>query len=364
MRRRRHQQGSLKITRGRWIAQWWEEGHRRNKTLGKVSGKNSKSQAQDELATILLSVKDKRQAPSNECTFDYFVNQIYLPFYRRKWKLSTAACNLDRLKHHLTCEFAGHTLGSFTRDELQDFLDRKAVGGMSFSTVDHLRWDLKQIFGMAVAEDRLRKNPAALLFTPSQAHRATGRAMTWQEVKLLFSVLEARELAVCMLATIAGMRPGEIFGLKWKHIRTDHVEIEQRLYRGKIDTPKTDQSKRSVALSEGLQAEIAKWRSQSGDPGPEAWVFPSETMKTPMSKDNCWRRWIAPRLKAVGLEWVNFQVMRRTHASLMRELKVDPKIVADQLGHSVDVNLNVYSKTALGPRKEAVNTLESALRVI
>ena len=57
----------------------------------------------------------------------------------------------------------------------------------------------------------------------------------------------------------------------------------------------------------------------------------------------------------------NFQAMRRTHASLVRELKVDPKIVADQLGHSVDVDLNVYTKTALGPRKEALNTFESAL---
>jgi len=61
---------------------------------------------------------------------------------------------------------------------------------------------------------------------------------------------------------------------------------------------------------------------------------------------------------------VNFQVMRRTHASLMRELKVDPKTVADQLGHSVDVDLNVYTTTALGPRKEALNAFESALRVM
>jgi hypothetical protein len=37
----------------------------------------------------------------------------------------------------------------------------------------------------------------------------------------------------------------------------------------------------------------------------------------------------------------------------MRELDVDPKIVADQLGHSVDVNLNVYTKTAIGLRKKA-----------
>ncbi len=93
-------------------------------------------------------------------------------------------------------------------------------------------------------------------------------------------------------------------------------------------------------------------------------MFPSEKRITPLAKDNCWRRGIGPRLEAVGLAWVNFQVMRRTSASLLRELAVDPMIAADQLGHSVDVNLNVYSKTALGVRKEAVNTLESAFRIV
>ncbi len=68
-----------------------------------------------------------------------------------------------------------------------------------------------------------------------------------------------------------------------------------------------------------------------------------------------------PELEKVGLEWANFQVMRRTHSSLMRELGVDPKVVADQLGHTLDVNLNVYTKTNLGSLKEAVETLESAL---
>lgn len=324
----------------------------------------TKSQAQNELAAILVPINSTNQTPSSECIFENFLEYSYLPFYRRKWKASTAGTNEDRLKNHLTCTFSGRTLGSFRRDELQDFLDRKATE-FSFSVVDHLRWDLKQIFGMAVAEDYLRKNPAMLLFTPRHAkHPAKKLVMTRQDVRLLFSVLEERELVACMLATIAGMRPGEIFGLKWYHIKSDHIEIGQRLYRGKIDTPKTNQSERSVALSQGLKSEIAKWKLISGDPGPKTWVFPSETLKTPLSKDNCWRRWIAPRLKKVGLHWVNFQVMRRTHASLMRELDVDPKIVADQLGHSVDVNINVYTKTALGPRKEALDGLESTLQVM
>jgi hypothetical protein len=34
---------------------------------------------------------------------------------------------------------------------------------------------------------------------------------------------------------------------------------------------------------------------------------------------------VRPRLKKAGLGWVDFQVMRRTHSSLMRELGVDRK---------------------------------------
>ena len=100
------------------------------------------------------------------------------------------------------------------------------------------------------------------------------------------------------------------------------------------------------------------------DPAPDAWVFPSEKLTTPVRKDNCWRRHFAPQLEAVGLQWVNFQVMRRTHSSLLKELNVDPKVRAEQMGHTVDVNENVYTRTSLALRRQAVNKLESALKVM
>jgi len=68
-----------------------------------------------------------------------------------------------------------------------------------------------------------------------------------------------------------------------------------------------------------------------------------------------------PVLSKAGLGWANFLVMRRTHASLMKELGVDGKLVADRLGHSLDVNQNVYTQSPVESRLQAVNKLEKSL---
>jgi len=162
-------------------------------------------------------------------------------------------------------------------------------------------------------------------------------------------------------AVLAGMRPGEIFGLRRGHIEEDHVSVSQRVYRGDIDTPKTVKSVRKVALPEGLRQDLQTWLATSADTGPDGWLFPSEKVETPLAKDNLWRRYVAPKLEKIGLGWVNFHVLRRSHSSLMRDRNVDPKLVADQQGHTLDVNLNVYTETSLERRIEAVQQLESAM---
>jgi hypothetical protein len=44
----------------------------------------------------------------------------------------------------------------------------------------------------------------------------------------------------------------------------------------------------------------------------------------------------------------------------MRELGLDPKVVADSMRHDVIVNLNIYTQTSMDSRLAAVETLESA----
>jgi integrase len=319
----------------------------------------TKAEAQAELAKIVSPLNSREMPPSQSWLFSNFVERIYLPFYRGKWKRSTAMTNEDRLKHHLVSEFGHRTLGSFNRDQLQGFLNGKAESGLSFSMVDHLRWDLRQIFEMAIAEGYLLRNPAQLLFTPRECPRPEIKILTIEEVKKIFGVLGLREQLIARLAILAGMRPGEIFALTWKRLDGQYADIQQRVYRGDIDSPKSWHSVRWAALSDGLVSAIAEWRSIAIDSQPDAWVFPSEKLTTPLRKDNCWRRHFGPQLKSVDLGWVNFQVMRRTHSSLLKELDVDPHVRAEQMGHTVDVNENVYTKTSLERRRAAVNKLES-----
>jgi len=357
--RTRHSTGGVRKQRGRWLGTWYAAGQRKSKVLGFIKDM-TKGKAREEVARIVAEERARRDT-ERAWKFGEFVEQIYFPYYSRKWKRSTRENNVNRIRVHLMV-FEGRELASFRRDELQNLLDRKA-GSLSFSVVDHLRWDLKQIFDMAVAEGQVPRNPAVLLFTPKEAAKTVRRAMNIQEVQLCFSVLGERERLIAKLAILAGMRPGEIFALTWGRLTSTYADIRQRVYRGVLDTPKTDQSLRKAALSKGLIEDIARWRLYAFSSGEDAWVFPSENM-TPLSKDNCWRRSMYPKLNAVGLGWANFQVMRRTHATLMKALGVDGKLVADQLGHSLDVNQNIYTQSPVESRLDMVNHLEKSLLVM
>lgn len=94
----------------------------------------------------------------------------------------------------------------------------------------------------------------------------------------------------------------------------------------------------------------------------EKLVFPSER-GTYLSRDNFLRRNIQKKLAEIDLGWVNFQVLRRTQASLGHNEKIDPKVAADQRGHGIGVAIDTYTESGHDSRLEGVTRLENALMV-
>ena len=365
MHRQRHQQGSLQVRqhgkRKMYVLLYRDGSTRKYATLGLYS-KLSKSQAEEKRDEILSEVNARNAvAPDPNITFGEFLEGVALPFLRSKWKKSTKSTTENRITHHLAAEFGERRLTDLGLKELQSFLNGKAAT-LSRSVVAHLRWDLRAIFKLALAEGYTEHDPTGALFTRKQANISEASVMTKKEVEHYINALEQRERVIAHLALFAGMRPGEILALQRRHVSGDcrRARIEQRLYRGDIDTPKTNSSTRTAAIPPRTARLLQAWMGLVGE-HPEAWVFACENGLKPMWRDNVWYRHMKPMLATVGLEWATFQVLRRTHASLGHEAGIDPKVAADQRGHGIGVAIDVYTKAALSRRAEAAEQLENAV---
>jgi len=72
---------------------------------------------------------------------------------------------------------------------------------------DHLRWDLRAIFRLAVQDRVTPVNPAELLFTPRMVNKPSRRVLSAEQVQTMLSVLDLREQLIVRLALFSGMRP-------------------------------------------------------------------------------------------------------------------------------------------------------------
>jgi integrase len=83
------------------------------------------------------------------------------------------------------------------------------------------------------------------------------------------NALDLRERLIFRIAVFDGMGPGEILAIRVGSLREHWVRIDQRVYRGNIDSPKGRKGKntaRTVALSPSTVADLRKWRVALPEP--------------------------------------------------------------------------------------------------
>jgi integrase len=227
--------------------------------------------------------------------------------------------------------------------------------------VAHIRWFLNAIFKLAVSDGCVANNPAGELIIPKKCKAGREmRPLTEKEVNQYLDVFDLREKLIARLAIIEGMRPGEILALRWKSVAGVAIRVAERVYKGVLNAPKNGKI-REGAISDGTLELLLEWAGLAQDPSPDGFVFPSETLVTPLSLDNLWRRNMLPKLEKVGLGWATFQVLRKTNATLGDKYGVDRKVAADQRGHGIGVSLEVYTSSDLEQKRAAVRKLEAAL---
>lgn len=360
------QRGSLKVVKNRhgvklWRAQWRENGSGRTRILGKYADM-SRSEARaefDKILAPLAAVTSRSRAQA--VTVQAFVEHEYLIVKNRVWKDSTRATTEQIIRTHILDALGGRQITSITRRELQAHLDDKAAAGLSYSVVAHTHWQLVAIFNMAKGDGLVTVNPTDGLVTPKCQRETDKRVIAVLDIRRAQMVLGIRERLIFRLAVCEGMRPGEITGLQLGDLREDGIHVERRIYRGKVDTPKSWRSRRLIPTTEATALVLTAYRELLRDQNPSAWLFPSEK-GTPLSYSGVYRRIIQPALKAIGMGDVNFQVLRRTWVTEFSESEKDPKVRAEIAGHSVDVHENEYRQPNVEASTRAMKKLGERLQ--
>lgn len=235
---------------------------------------------------------------------------------------------------------------------------------------------LRLALNAAVKQGLLRYNPLRQLDVP-KIPRQEMRALDRAEVQKLIEAAAEHEIRpVVILLIHTGLRRSEVCGLQWGDIdltlgtltvaRGLHVlRRGERLY----EPPKSRAGRRLIALSptaalmlrthrERMEARAATLGTTLTDHMP---VF-SRPDSTPMAPDTMSHQFSKIAEKA-GLGKIGLHTLRHTHASLMLQAGIHPKIVQERLGHSsIQVTLDTYSHVMPGIQQAAALTFDASLR--
>lgn len=205
-------------------------------------------------------------------------------------------------------------------------------------------------------------NPASDVSMPGRS-RAEVRPFLESEIPLLLAIPGLKWVKDgIVIAYRTGMRPGEVYGLKWTDINFDRrfISVQRAISRANsksiLKPTKTAAGVRRVDIDSKLIAHLRAMQEETnGD-----FVF-AGTQRSRYAYRVPWNvsRLLKEMCKSAGIPPRNFYSLRHTHATILLAHGVHPKIVQERLGHSsINITMEVYSHVAPTMQRDAVKVME------
>ncbi len=179
----------------------------------------------------------------------------------------------------------------------------------------------------------------------------------------LNAVTGSKYFPVYVVAIYTGMRFGEILGLHPEDVDLEagiiNVKHQMQAIKGQglvVTDVKTEKSKRPVTIPPTL-LEVLEQQMKGIDRG---LVFTTQSGK-PIWSANVYHQF-KKVVRSLTLPDIRFHDLRHTHATLLLQANVNPKIVQERLGHSqISLTLDTYSHVVPSLQEEAAVKFERLL---
>jgi len=375
--RRGNSEGSIyERADGRWTASidlGYSGGRRRRKAFYGAT----RREVADKLTAALRARQQGLPIVGERLTLAAFLTRWLEDSARPTLRPRTFASYKMIVDHHLTPAFGRLPLAKLAPDAVQRYLNDKRASGLSARSVQYHHAVLRRALNQAERWGLVPRNVARLVSPPRVEHPEPQPLTPEQARAFLAAVSEDRLAALYALALGLGARQGELLALTWADVdlagHTVSIRRTLQRYDGDwhLDPPKTERSRRTIALPASLVEMLRAHRSRQIEErlraGPawqgEKWgdlVFANE-IGEPLAGTQLTRRFQAV-LAALGLPRQRFHDLRHAAATFMLSEGVSLRTTMELLGHStIAVTANTYSHVLPELQRDATERVSALL---
>lgn len=343
---------------------------------------NTKKEAQ--LALSRLKVQFEKGEYNKPKEDRYTFNQVFEIWknnYELTVKESTFVKVMSQYEFHILPIFGSKFIDDISVIEIQNYANAKVN---NFVNYRNLITNISRIFDYAVNIGLIDANPTKRISIPkrkiSVGDNKKQNYYTKIELKQFLDLSRKQQpyyiYAFFQLLAYSGCRKGEILGLQWRSVsfKDNHINIIQTLASGKdnrlyLEQPKTKNSKRIVSLDKQTMEVLKHWKKEQrkmmfqlgyNTMNDEQLVFSNiENSFLQVSKP---RKWMLQTIHKNNLKEISIHGFRHTHATLLLEAGVSPKVISERLGHSsIQITLDLYSHVTEEMEREVPDIFANAV---
>jgi len=278
------------------------------------------------------------------------------------------------LKNHIIPRIGETKLQHLDPLTCQGFIKGMHDSGYARNTIERVATLIKQALDKAVIYKIIKENNMRKVTLPKKIKRELNVWDINQVNHFLNFTKMRRYFCVYGLALLAGMRQGEILGLRWKDIDFGKktISVNQTLtHYGKSlnHGTKTAAGNRSISIPSQLveillrqkeNYEELKQKLGGAFEDIDIVIFNLKNGKT-VYPSNLTKTWIKD-VKDSKLPHIRFHDMRHSHATMLIQRNVNVKIISERLGHTKSsITLDIYSHVLPSMQLELANTLEDMI---
>lgn len=367
---------------GRWCGEYYDDAPtpKRHILYGKTQ------------AEVRKKLKERQMHPGEELSKEssYTLEKwvlFYLENYKKNEVKETTFNSYMGIyrKHIWKSKIGSMTLKKITSNDFQKYYNDKISGKYSAKTIKHIYIIFNCALNKAVQLRYIHENVNSAVVLP-KCQKYYAKVLCADEVAKIFH--EAKEepiYPIIALTMCTGLRKGEVMALKWENINfedkelyvvgnlcrvTNDTSIESRhTYTSQILTPKTEESKRAVPLTDiAIEALKIQQRNQKRQQEEfeeiyvdKGFVFTENDGST--LKQRGFMDKYHEFLEKYGISNIRFHDLRHTFASLLLEAGESPKIIQELLGHtSITTTMDIYTHISKQSKIKTVKALDDLVK--